>query len=111
MEGLGVDFDQLARGVRLWDCQAIFLHAFDVKLDGLVNEFCYFHASLANGDAARKVRYVGPETCRALLDNNQILHSLPHFFRPACLRMLFSVPGGTSTLSLPATVTVPGFDG
>lgn len=30
---------------------------------------------------------------------------------PACLRMLRSVPIGTSVLGLPATVTVPGFVG
>jgi hypothetical protein len=32
-------------------------------------------------------------------------------FKPACFSTLFSVPGGTSTLSFPATVTVPRFDG
>jgi hypothetical protein len=31
--------------------------------------------------------------------------------RPACFSALLSVPGGTSTLGFPATVTVPGFVG
>ena len=32
-------------------------------------------------------------------------------FSPACLRMLRSVPGGKTALSLPATVTRPGLAG
>src|SRR5437667_3564068 len=40
-------------------------------------------------------------------------HRHPHFsfLRPACLSMAFNVPGGTSRLGLPATVTVPGLLG
>jgi hypothetical protein len=30
------------------------------------------------------------------------------FLSPACFKALFSVPGGTSMLGLPGTVTVPG---
>ena len=32
------------------------------------------------------------------------------FLSPACFMALFNVPGGTSMLGFPATVTVPGFD-
>jgi len=31
----------------------------------------------------------------------------PVYFKPACLRILFNAPGGTSTFGLPDTVTVP----
>ena len=34
---------------------------------------------------------------------------LPYFFQPACLKTLFNVPGGRSSLGFPATVTRPGF--
>ncbi len=40
-----------------------------------------------------------------LLDDDQIFHG----FNPACLRVLFNVPGATSSPGLPATVTRPGF--
>jgi hypothetical protein len=45
-----------------------------------------------------------------LFDDNQVLHARPQFFKPACFRMLLKVPGGTSMLGLPATVTVPALD-
>ena len=34
----------------------------------------------------------------------------PHYFRPDCFRILFSVPGAKSSLGFPGTVTRPGFD-
>src|SRR5713101_6404477 len=45
------------------------------------------------------------------LDDHHVPHSRPpHFSRlsPACFSMAFKVPGGTSKLGFPATVTVPG---
>jgi hypothetical protein len=64
----------------------------------------YFVAGTPGGDATRKVRRVCGEASFGLLDDNQILHG----FNPACLRMLFNVPGATSSPGLPATVTSPG---
>jgi len=37
--------------------------------------------------------------------------SFRHYLSPACFRTLISVPGGTSTLGFPATVTVPDLMG
>ena len=81
-----------------------------MQLDSLLNEDGDLFARLARCDAARKVWHIGTKAARALLDDNEILHMRPHFFRPACFRMLFNVPGGTSTLGLPATVTVPALE-
>jgi hypothetical protein len=48
----------------------------------------------------------------AFFDYNQIAHfGRSYFLRPACFRTLFSVPGGTSMLGFPATVTVPDLCG
>ena len=83
------------------------LEVFNMKFYRFLNERCNFCVGFANRNAAGKVWNVGTKTASALLDDNQIFHTRPHFVRAACFRMLFKVPGGTSTLGLPATVTVP----
>ena len=71
---------------------------------------CVLHLSLQfvarrpGGDATREVRRVCGEAGLGLLDDDQILHG----FNPACLRILFNVPGAMSSAGLPATVTSPG---
>ena len=61
-------------------------------------------ASTAGRNATRKVGRVRGVAGRGLLDDDQILHD----FNPDCLRILFNVPGATSSLRFPATVTRPG---
>ena len=61
-------------------------------------------ASTAGRNATRKVGRVRGVAGRGLLDDDQILHG----FNPDCLRILFNVPGATSSLRFPATVTRPG---
>ena len=68
---------------------------FDLSLD--------FVARVARCDTTRNIWRVCGETGLGLLDDNQVLHG----FKPACLRMLFNVPGATSSPGLPATVTSP----
>jgi hypothetical protein len=36
---------------------------------------------------------------------------VPYFLKPACFRMLFRVPGASSSFGLPGTVARPGFTG
>src|SRR2546422_3010020 len=54
-----------------------------------------------------------PTRLASLNDHHVAHHRHPHFsfLRPACFSMAFNVPGGTSRLGLPATVTVPGLLG
>lgn len=78
-----------------------------MQLDGFLNERCHFFPRLCRCNTAGEVWYVSTKTAWTLLDDNQVLHLLAHFLNPACFRMLFNVPGGISTLGLPATVTVP----
>ena len=111
MEGLDARVDELTGRMRLGNWEAILLHAFNVELNGFVYEARNFSATLADSHATGKVWHVRAEARRTLLDDNEILHTQPYFLRPACLRTLLSVPGGTSTLGLPETVTVPALLG
>src|SRR3990170_2899207 len=54
-----------------------------------------------------------PTGLSPLDDHHVTRHCHPYFSfeRPACFSMAFNVPGGTSRLGLPATVTVPGLLG
>ena len=79
-----------------------------MKLNRLTDEFHYFFTRFASSYAPRKIRHICTERVFTFFDDDHIIHVTPHFLRPACLRALLSVPIGTSTLSLPDTVTVPG---
>ena len=50
-----------------------------------------------------------PKTGSAFFNNNHVSNAVTHGLRPACFRTELSVPGGTSILRFPATVTVPVF--
>ena len=109
-EWLGVDAHKLTARMRAWNLMALRFEIFNMKLDGFLNHHGYLFPSISGRDAARKVGYVGTKAAGALFDDHQVLHVRPHFFKPACFRMLLKVPGGTSTLGLPAIVTVPAFN-
>ncbi len=71
----------------------------------------YLFFSFSNGNTAWKVRDVSPPTRLAFFDDKHVSHNYSYLFNPACLRTLFNVPIGISTLSFPAIVTVPGLTG
>ena len=81
-----------------------------MKLDGFMNQLQHFFSCIRRSDTAGQIRHVGTETSFTFLDYNSVSQFLvpPVYFKPACFRILFNVPGGTSTLGLPDTVTVPG---
>jgi hypothetical protein len=89
---------------RLWNGHALGLEAVEMKRNRAFHLSLDFVARIPSGDATRKVRRICGEAGLGLLDDDQILHG----FNPACLRMLFNVPGATSSPGLPATVTSPG---
>src|SRR5579864_8546042 len=93
---------------RLWDRPAFLAQTFDVKCHCLPNKPQGFFSGFCNHRTARQIGHVGAEAVPALFHNHQVLHYGLRPFSPACFRMLFSVPGGTSRFGLPATVTVPG---
>src|SRR5258706_3417377 len=85
---------------------AVLAHAFKVELHRLADEFLHLVQRCAGYSQAGKIRRVSTPSGRRLLVDDEIFH-----FRPACLTILFNVPGGMSTDGWPATVTVPGFNG
>ena len=103
------DFDELAFGARRGHGNAILPQALNAEVDGLADKLQNFVPCLAHSRAAREIWDVSPpsSSLRARLPPHNAFR-VPHFFRPACLRMALSVPGGTSTTAFPATVTVAG---
>src|SRR6185503_18203702 len=93
--------------------QAVFLQTGNVELDGLADQPHHLRPGFAYRHTPWEVRHMGSPTRRTPFHHDHIArHSpLPALFRPACCRIEFSVPGGTSKLGFPATVTVPGLFG
>jgi len=106
-----MNFDKFAVGVRQRNSSAFVFDALKVKFDGFLNKLQYLLLGFPNCDASWEIRGVCPIAAWTLLDNNHISHDETSYFRPACFRTLLSVPGGTSTLGFPETVTVPELDG
>src|SRR5207248_1047027 len=107
------DLDVLNARGGFGDGLTVFAQAFDVKLDGFMNQLQDFFLGIRSSDTAGQVRHVGAKTSFTFLDYHSISQFFvpPVYFKPACFRILFNVPGGTSTLGFPDTVTVPGWFG
>src|SRR5579864_2255706 len=71
---------------------AVLTHAFEVELHRFTNEFFHFVQRSASNAEAGKIGCISSPTFRGLLIDDEIFH-----FNPACLRILFNVPGGMST--------------
>src|SRR5688572_20242214 len=105
----GADLDDLTLRARRWHWDAVLLQTGNVELDGLTDQSQHLRPRFTYRYTPWKIRHVGSPTRRALLHHDHIArHSpLPALFRPACFRVEFGVPGDTSKLGFPATVTVP----
>ena len=106
-----VNFNQLAGRMRRWDGQPLLADALKMQLDRFMDELHHFISAACDSNAARQVGHICTEARRTLLNDDKILHWTPHFLRLACFKMLLNVPGGTSMLGFPATVTVPSLEG
>ena len=107
---LGRDFDEFTGRRRRRDGLPVLLKPLQVELDCLMDQGQDLFTRFARSDAAGKIGNISPERGGALFDNYQVAHSgHSDFLRPACFSALPRVPGGTSTLGFPATVTVPDF--
>jgi len=80
--------------------------ALDVERNSLAHQLFHFLRTLTSRDTARKIGRIGREGPARSLDDHEIVHVSRSPFSPAWERMLPSVPGFTSALSLPATVTL-----
>src|SRR5437867_3926832 len=86
----------------------VLAEALDVKFDCFANERFCFISVLRDGDTPRKIWDISPDAFIRFFEDDKVFHDLqPCFLRPACFRILPSVPTGTSKLGFPATVTVP----
>jgi hypothetical protein len=95
----------------LGDGQSVSDQTLKMQPDCFAHESLRFRMRCACDAHARQRRDVGAPTRRSLFVYHGPGGQRPSFVNPACLRMLPSVPGATSSLGLPATVTRPGLVG
>src|ERR1039457_5358492 len=104
--------DYIRQGSRMRDRFPVFPHSLQVQSHRLPHPALSKFQRSARCDTPRKVRNVSAVPGLGLGVNRGVLGVFHvHYFRPACLRMLFNVPGSTSSLRWPAMVTRPGFLG
>jgi hypothetical protein len=86
-------------------------HTVDVKFNSLFDQPQDFGSAFGYGDASRQVGDVSSKAGFTFFDYDGVAHAFycSYFFNPACFKILFDVPGGTSMLGFPETVTVPGW--
>jgi len=93
------------------DRQAVLSQPLDVQGDRLADELLGFLTDCTGGTCAKQGRDVGaPSRSGSVVHHGPGAQGAP-FDRPACRRMLPSVPVATSWFGLPATVTRPGLVG
>ena len=90
----------------VWNWITMLPQAFDMKLDRLTDQLLCLFQRLFDYTQSGEIGGISAPTITRFLIDDEILH-----FKPACLRILFSVPGGSSADGCPATVTVPGVEG
>ena len=79
--------------------------AVEVEFNGVVHFAFDTVSRLARGDTAGEIGRIGGIAGRSFFNDDQV----PAHFNPACLRILFCVPGARSSLGFPAIVTTPFF--
>lgn len=104
---LSSNLDDRCVRVGLGRCQSLLTHAGQMQLDCLAHALLYCRLRRTGGNASRQIGRIRRESRWCLLHNDEDLHCLS----PACLRMLFNVPGARSSPACPATVTSPGLTG
>ena len=109
--GLGSHFDLFGAAVGDRYLRTFLAQSFEVKLNRFPNQLDRFRARLPNRDTTRKIGNVCAEALGTFFDDDGVAHVWFQSFKPACLRILLSVPFGTSMDGCPDTVTSPGFAG
>src|SRR5204863_9166087 len=79
--------------------------AVEVEFNGVVHFAFDAVSRLARGDAAGEIGRIGGIASRSFFNDDQV----PTHFNPACLMIIFCVPGARSSLGFPAIVTTPFF--
>jgi hypothetical protein len=99
---LSGDFDVRRRTAGRGNRLTLFAQAIEMKVDCLAHISFALLAGRAGRGTSRQIRRISRESSPSGLKDYQVFH-----FKPACFRMLFSVPGANSSPSLPGTVTTP----
>jgi len=85
--------------MRQRDRCSILLEPLEMELDRLTDQAKDFLFGVRRGHTSRKVGHMGAIGGCAFLNDYQVSHDYSFgFFRPACFKALFNVPGGISTL-------------
>jgi hypothetical protein len=91
-------FNICATGLRFGDWLPAFAQHLDMGFDTFTNEPLDFNNRFSCYPQAREVgRVRGITRLGSLNDYRIFFHDVRPFFKPACLRMLLSVPLGTSS--------------
>jgi len=92
--------------------RTVLAEALNVEFDCLTDLTLCLFPSYTGRDTTGEIGYVRRKIRPGVLDHHCITHEkVTHFLNPACLRILFSVPGAKSSPSFPATVTRPALPG
>jgi len=107
----GIDLDELGLRARFRYGHSVGSECFYMEVYGLPDELNYFITRFSYCNATREVRDVGSPARFAAFHHHHVSHRrVPQRFSPAWRKIALKVPGGTSTLAFPATVTVPCFE-
>jgi hypothetical protein len=80
-----------------------------MKQDRLLNFALGFLDRRTGSHASRKIGHVGGVVPVSFFDNYRVSHSVAYLLSPACLRILFNVPGGKSSLGTSDTFMTRSF--
>ncbi len=108
MLGGNIHVLNMAAWMRCW--RPIFAKPLQVESDSFTNLLLDFLDGASGGNTTGKVGNISRIVGMSLLNYDCVAHGI-HPLRPACLRILLSVPGARSSLGLPGTVTRPALDG
>ena len=92
------DSDVLSGGARDRYWIAVLTHTFEMKIDCLANQFFSFIQRLGGHTETREIGSIRSPSRFGLFVDNEVFH-----LRPACLRILFNVPGSFTAACLAAT--------
>jgi hypothetical protein len=93
--------DVIDRETGLRDGFTVSFETFNVKFDSFHDKFAYFRFTVPDDSTSWYIRRICTIAGRSLLDDDGV--SFGAYFKPACFRITFRVPAGTSLLPVPAT--------
>src|SRR5713101_3987844 len=103
-------FNVIRNAGRFGHREPVFPQSRHVKPDRLAKFVLHGLHGRPSSNASRQVGHIGRVVCLRFFDHDRVAH-YRFSFRPACFKMLCSVPGARSSEGFPAIVTRPGLRG